>query len=167
MGVRDRTANVVRIKPTVEADAFGELFDQGVRRLTERSRPGFFGHDFLAQNRLSLPPKALPIMSDNAFTLNGLERGVNERRTRAPQRRIWPTDEQALRPAPPAKPNVGERPPELPVCCKLPKHDRTCVSPSQKTAKTFLRRQPRKRWAPIASNRRAARSQRCSVIMAA
>lgn len=39
LGMRNRTADVLRVKPAIKADAFGERLDATIRRLLEYSAP--------------------------------------------------------------------------------------------------------------------------------
>jgi hypothetical protein len=69
----DRSADIMRVEPLIEADAFAELLDAAIRRLIEDSRPGFSGHSFplLDTHAQELGTRV------QSFTLNGVTQSVN------------------------------------------------------------------------------------------
>ena len=75
LGMGDRRADVVRVEPPVEADAFGELLDAAVRRFGEDSGPSF-----VRPRRTLQRCRTRQASGANLFTVNGLGKGVNERR---------------------------------------------------------------------------------------
>ena len=97
-GVGDRAADVLGVESAVEAHALGELLDAGVGRPIKYATPGFMCHVLLpckkgGQSNVRRDSPARAIGTDtskrktfaNTFTVNGLERIVNQPRAGAAQ----------------------------------------------------------------------------------